>query len=72
MLSDLGGLGTFIFSLVAVWNAYRSYRNAKVLQKLEANTDGINRALVKVTGEAEHAKGVKLGRAQVENEIGPS
>jgi hypothetical protein len=36
--------------------------NTATISKLEKNTNSIKDALVKVTGESEHAKGLKQGR----------
>ena len=57
----LMGAGNFIFACIAVYNLMVSRRHARAIELLEQNTNSIKDALVKVTGEAEHAKGVIEG-----------
>ena len=71
----IGMFGTFLTAVLGVVTAYLTRQNAKGLaatqasvesQKgtisvLEKNTNSIKDALVKVTGESEFAKGLKLG-----------
>ena len=42
-------------------------KTSETLVKLEKNTNGLEAALLKLTGEAEHAKGVIEGHAQAIN-----
>jgi hypothetical protein len=57
----LSGLADLIFALVALGSFFMARRNANNLHELTQNTNSIKDALVKVTGEAEHAKGVLQG-----------
>lgn len=63
--SDLAlALGVLIGAFVQLLNWITQRENAKKIEKLATNTDGIKDALVLVTGQAEHAKGVLAGREQ--------
>lgn len=63
--SDLAlALGVLIGAFVQLLNCITQRENAKKIEKLATNTDGIKDALVLVTGQAEHAKGVLAGREQ--------
>ncbi len=60
--------GAIAAPLIGVANGMLSHvreqRNAasrEKVEQLEKNTNGINKALLKVTGDAEFAKGVKQG-----------
>jgi hypothetical protein len=67
-MGDLGdflrGMGEFIFACIAVYNLIVSRKHANDIAELTNNTNSIKDALVKVTGEAERAKGVLEGRAE--------
>lgn len=69
-MGDIGdflrGMGEFIFACIAVYNLIVSRKHAKDIQELSDNTNSIKDALVKVTGEAEHAKGVLEGKSHKE------
>jgi|HubBroStandDraft_1064217.scaffolds.fasta_scaffold79263_2 hypothetical protein len=58
------GFGFFLSAVVQLlnWNTQRA--NAKNISVLERNTNSIKDALVRVTGESEHAKGVLAGRQE--------
>lgn len=58
-------IGVLVTVVMQAWNSYTSARRAEVIEKLEKNTNSIKDALLKTTGEAEHAKGVVQGRAEV-------
>ena len=77
-MKDLGGifigLGVLINALLAVVTYFQTRNVAKIIDKtantidlLEKNTNSIKDALVKVTGEAEHAKGVLQGKSETES-----
>ena len=79
MFQELGtfllGAGMFINAAVALasivlqWvNAQKSDQRAKAIVKLAANTDGMKDALLKITADSEHAKGVLVGREEILNE----
>jgi hypothetical protein len=53
-----------INAILSVLTFRRSMSSAKALDLLEKNTNSIKDALVKVTGESEHAKGMLAGQAQ--------
>jgi len=59
------GFGVLLGALAQLftWNTQR--RNAEVIASLEKNTNSIKDALVEVTGQSEHAKGVLAGRAEI-------
>ncbi len=58
------GLAMFINALLAVASYFKALRNAESIANLEKNTNSIKDALIKVTGEAEHAKGVLQGKQE--------
>ena len=58
------GLGVFLGSVVQALNYIKSRANAANIEELTKNTNSMNDALVKVVGEAEHAKGVIQGAEQ--------
>lgn len=60
----LSGLADLIFACVALGSFFVARRNAHNIRELTHNTNGIKDALLKVTGESEHAKGVLQGVAQ--------
>lgn len=58
-------LGVLVTVLLQVWNTVKSTERATAIAMLEKNTNSIKDALIKTTGEAEHAKGVVQGRSEV-------
>lgn len=58
-------IGVLVTVIMQAWNSYTSSKRAEVIEKLEKNTNSIKDALLKTTGEAEHAKGVIQGRSEV-------
>jgi len=60
-MTHLGEIAQLITSVVLALNFIQSWRNGRALKDVKAQTDGINSRLVRVTGEAEHAKGVIQG-----------
>lgn len=61
LVTAIGVLATVILQ---AWNNFKSAERAQVISMLEKNTNSIKDALIKTTGEAEHAKGVVQGRAE--------
>jgi hypothetical protein len=61
LIAALGGLSSAIASIASVLVAFRTH--GRVVE-LEHNTNSIKDALVKVTGESEHAKGVIQGASE--------
>jgi hypothetical protein len=57
-------LGIFLSAVIGLVGLWRAHGNAKNLAELTANTNSIKDALVRVTGESEHAKGVIAGKAE--------
>lgn len=64
----IAAIGSVLSAALGVLNTYmahsREQKNAATrtqVDQLEKNTNGINAALLKVTGESEFAKGVKQG-----------
>jgi len=53
-----------INAILSALTFLRSMRSGKTIDLLEKNTNSIKDALVKVTGESEHAKGMLAGQAQ--------
>lgn len=68
LLLAAGILINAIISALAFIRSGRNYKaiqsSAKAIDLLEKNTNSIKDALVKVTGESEHAKGMLAGAAQ--------
>ena len=62
----IGAIALLMNGVVTSLSYLASQRNGKLLVAVKAQTDGINSKLVTVTGEAEHAKGVLQGRAEME------
>jgi len=58
------GAGIFINAVLAVLTYIKALNSAKTIELLEQNTNSIKDALVKVTGESEHAKGVLQGKQE--------
>jgi type II secretory pathway pseudopilin PulG len=63
------GIANFVIAGIAVYNLVSSKERARRIDALEVNTNSIKDALVKVTGEAEHAKGVIQGKEEVQKSI---
>jgi hypothetical protein len=74
-ISLVGALTTVIISIINAFIALRSAERGRVIHnnvietkvavaELKEQTDGLATALVKVTGQAEHAKGLKEGKAE--------
>jgi hypothetical protein len=58
---DFSGIAQIITSLVLVATFVQSYRNGQKLNAVKEQTNGLSSHLVKLTGEAEFAKGLKQG-----------
>lgn len=56
-MTDLAGIAQLITSVVLVATFAQSYNNGRKLSEVREQTDGITQHLVKVTAEAEFAKG---------------
>lgn len=52
-------LSKLIIAVAAIYGAYRSNRNSKAIETVRQDVNGKMGELLKVTGEAEHAKGMK-------------
>jgi hypothetical protein len=60
-------LAAFLLNVViAIVSDFRTRKMAKEVHTVNVATDGINKALVKTTGEAEHAKGFEEARVEGE------
>jgi len=57
-------LGVLINAIIALLTYIKTMNTAETISVLEKNTNSIKDALVKVTGESEHAKGVLQGKAE--------
>ncbi len=70
-ISLIGALSTVVISLInagfALLGHARGKRNEQNLSALKEQTNGIQEKLIRVTGEAEYAKGVK---SEVDKENG--
>jgi uncharacterized membrane protein YebE (DUF533 family) len=78
----LGDVAQTIGACVLAFNAYQSWRNGRIAKKalaevtalvpvvkdVAAQTDGLTRQLVKVTGEQKYDEGVKHGEANARSE----
>ena len=78
IISLIGAIGSFAAAALGLLNNALGRRNTEHLQEakhaivtLEENTNSIKDALVKVTGEAEHAKGVLEGKKSSERSLPP-
>lgn len=60
------GVGNVVFAGIAVYNLMVSRVHAQMIADLEKNTNSIKDALIKVTGEAEHARGVLQGKEEAD------
>jgi hypothetical protein len=70
-MNHIGELAQLIIACASAYNVWQTWRvRAKARQlisdvkEIKQQTDGINAQLVKVTGEAEHAKGLKEGQTK--------
>jgi len=57
-----------IIALCNAFTAFLSYKTHQNIKTLETNTNSVKDALVKVTEESAHARGVLMGRAQQHQE----
>lgn len=57
-------IGVLITVLLQFWNTVKSNERALVISDLEKNTNSMKDALVRITGESEHAKGIMQGRTE--------
>jgi hypothetical protein len=60
-ISLISAIGSVMAAGMGVFSTVLARRNEHNIRRLEENTNSIKDALVKVTGESEHAKGVIEG-----------
>ncbi len=60
----LFGIGSMLTAAASITTMVNQIINSRKISELEKNTNSIKDALVKTTGEAEHAKGVIQGRSE--------
>lgn len=65
----LVGMALLLNAIVAAISYIHVRRTAKVMVELEHNTNSMKDALVKVVGEAEHAKGILQGKRDAERKV---
>lgn len=63
MTDLLFAFGIALNAILAALTYIRTVKSANTILLLEQNTNSIKDALVKVTGESEHAKGMLQGKA---------
>ena len=70
-MSIVSMIGSVVAALIGLWNNVLARRNTlhiaeakDAIVKVEKQTNSIKDALVKVTGEAEFAKGLKAGQEE--------
>lgn len=63
-ISLIAAISSTVGTVISLINNLMVRKTAAKVDKVEKNTDGINTALLKVTGEAEHAKGKLDGAAE--------
>lgn len=68
-MPGLGEIAQALIALTVLFNGWQSYKNGQRAKGISADvkevitaTNGLTQKLVKVTGEAEFAKGVEAGR----------
>ena len=67
----IGAIGTFLTTLLGIANVWLLNRTKKAMTTLEKNTNSMKDELVKVTGMAEFAKGLKQGQNEVNSSPNP-
>jgi hypothetical protein len=71
-MGHIGEIAQLLTAIVLALNYIQSWRNGRALKDVKEQTDGINSKLVRVTGEAEHAKGMIQGaREQRDGDAAP-
>lgn len=75
-MNSIGEVAQLIAALVLAFNCWQAWNNGRNAKKIgdevtliKEQTDGISAKLVKVTGEAEHAKGVLQGALQEQAKV---
>lgn len=63
------GLGVMINAVMAAATWLIAWHASRTIKLLEINTNSIKDALIKTTGEAEHAKGMLAGQAEAMNTV---
>jgi hypothetical protein len=70
LISLIGTIGSLLTVALGIINTRMNLQNQKQINLLEKNTNSIKDALVKVTGESEHAKGKLEGAAEEKGRTG--
>jgi hypothetical protein len=65
MWEHLQSIAQFVTAIVLLLNYLQSRKNGKIISDVKLQTDGINAKLVKETGDAKFAEGVKHGEEYV-------
>lgn len=60
-MGHIGEIAQLITAVVLALNFIQSWRNGRTLKEVKQQTNGINDQLLKVTGEAKYAEGIKHG-----------
>ncbi len=60
-MGHIGEIAQLITAVVLALNFIQSWRNGRALKEVKQQTNGINDQLLKVTGEAKYAEGIKHG-----------
>jgi len=60
-MGHIGEIAQLITAVVLALNFIQSWRNGRALKEVKEQTNGINDQLLKVTGEAKYAEGIKHG-----------
>jgi hypothetical protein len=60
-MGRIGEIAQLITAIVLALNYIQSRRNGRMLNDVKEQTNGINNQLIKVTGEAKYAEGIKHG-----------
>lgn len=65
-------IGVLIIGVLTAINNFQASARAQQIALLERNTNSIKDALITTTGDAEHAKGVLQGRAEMVESARPT
>lgn len=68
---SLGALALVITAIASLGSMLLSWRNSLKIEEVRHATNSMKDELVKVTGEAEHAKGVVQGRSEIIEAVKP-
>lgn len=61
----LGDMATVVATAVIVYNAIQTHLTKKLAGEIKVQTNGLNAALLKVTGKKEFARGFKKGKKEI-------